>query len=216
MALHITAMAHSSLIYDSCIQGYHEYKSIWDASVGEVLHCISELYNPYDDQAVLVARRKVTVGHMPRYVSRGFLLLLQLGGSITATVNSTRRYSRDLSQEGLETPCQYTVEGPTNEVKKIMSLSSCKSNYELVKSDSGNDDDITKTVPAKTEPQVSDRVQTAATSCTAGSDETILETIVVQQNCVGGEKSTECNDIWVMLERVVLKLDDKNILLNES
>ena len=28
-------MARASFIYDSCVQGYHEYKSIRDASVGE-------------------------------------------------------------------------------------------------------------------------------------------------------------------------------------
>ena len=111
-------MAHSSFTYDSCIRGYHEYKSIWDASVGEVLHCSGEIDNPHDDQAVSVIRRGVTVGHMPRYVSQGFSLFLQLGGSITTTVVSTKRYSRDLPQGGLEIPCQYTLEGPTNEVKR--------------------------------------------------------------------------------------------------
>ena len=85
-------MAHLSFIYDSCIQGYHEYKSIWDASVGEVLHYSGEIDNPHDDQAVSVILRGVTVGHVPRYVSQGFSLFLQLRGSITATVVSTRRY----------------------------------------------------------------------------------------------------------------------------
>ena len=57
------------------------------------------------------------------------------------------------------------------------------------------------TVSAKTEPQINDRVQTAATS-TSASDEMISETIVVLQDCVVsiGEKSTECNDTWVTLK----------------
>ena len=46
--------------------------------------------------AVTVICRGVTVGHVPRYVSWGFSLFLQLGDNITATVVSTRRYSRDL------------------------------------------------------------------------------------------------------------------------
>ena len=47
------------------------------------------------------------LGHMARYVSQGFSLLLQLGENITATVVSTKRYSRDLPQGGLEISCQY-------------------------------------------------------------------------------------------------------------
>ena len=75
-------MACVSFIYDSCIRGYHEYKSIWDASVGGVLCCSREIDNPHDDHAVTVIRRGVTVGHVPRYVSRGFSLFLQLGGTM--------------------------------------------------------------------------------------------------------------------------------------
>ena len=102
-------------------------------------------------------------------------------------------------------------------LKKIrIFLAACKSNYELVNSDSVSNDNVIKTVPAKTEPQINDLAQTAATS-TAASDKTISKMIFVKQDCVVsfGEKSTECNDTWVMLERVILKLDDRNILLNE-
>ena len=64
---------------------------------------------------------------------------------------------------------------------------------------------------AKTEPQVNDLVPIATTSTTANK---II--VVKQQDCVtsAGEQVTECNDAWVMLERVVIKLDDRNILLN--
>ena len=79
-------MAHASFINGSCVRGYHEYKGIWDASVREILHCNREVDNPNDDHAVAVIRRGVTVGHVPRYVSQGFSLFLQLGENITATV----------------------------------------------------------------------------------------------------------------------------------
>ena len=125
-------MARTSFIYDSCVRGYHEYKSIWDSSVGEILHCSRKVDNPNDDHEVAVIHRGVTVGHVPRYVLQGTSLFIQLGGNITATVVSTRRYSRDLPQEGLEIPCQYTLEGPTNEVRKIrIFLASCESNYKV-------------------------------------------------------------------------------------
>ena len=88
-----------------------------------------------------------------------------------------------------------------------------------------NSDNVIKTEPnnngkttAKTEPQVNNLVPIATTAATA--NKTANETIVVQQqDCVAssaGEQVTECNDAWVMLERVVLKLDDRNILLNDA
>ena len=54
--------------------------------MGEILHCSRKVDNPNDDHAVAVIRRGVTVGHMPRYVLRGFSLFLQLRGSITSHV----------------------------------------------------------------------------------------------------------------------------------
>ena len=189
--------------------------------MGEILHCSREVDNPNDDHAVTVSRRGDTVGHVPRYVSRGFSLFIHLGGNITVTVVSTKRYSRDLPQGGLEIPCQYTLEGPIKEVRKIrIFLASCESNYKLVKSDSEvsmNKDNVIKTEPnngktaAKTEPQVNNLVPIVTTAATTN------ETIVLQQQesvASAGEQVTECNDTWIMLERVVLKLDDRNILLN--
>ena len=29
----------STYLFKSCIRGYHEYKEIWDAAIGEVLDC---------------------------------------------------------------------------------------------------------------------------------------------------------------------------------
>ena len=44
----------STFEYHSCIRGYHEYKSIWDASIGEVVTCNRETDNGHDDYAVSV------------------------------------------------------------------------------------------------------------------------------------------------------------------
>ena len=46
-----------------------------------------------------------------------------------------------------------------------------------------SDNNVINTVSAKTELQINDRVQTAATS-TSASDEMISETIVILQDCV--------------------------------
>lgn len=32
-------MDKSTYSFKSCIQGYHEYRDIWDAAIGEVLDC---------------------------------------------------------------------------------------------------------------------------------------------------------------------------------
>ena len=172
-----SCMVCASFIYDSCIQGYHKYKSIWDVAVGEILCCGHKMDDPYDDHVVMVICRGVTVGHVPRYVSQGFSLFLQLGGNITATVVSSRRYSRDLSQGGLEILCQYTLDRPTNEVSKIrIFLASCESNYKLVKSNSEElmcNSNVIKTEPsngrlqAKTEPKVNVLMSIAVTSTIA-------------------------------------------------
>ena len=49
-------------------------------------------------------------------------------------------------------------------------------------------------------------------------NKTANKTIIIkQQDCItsAGEQVTECSNTWVMLERVVLKLDDKNSYLDE-
>ena len=60
------SQASESFVYDRCIHGYHEYKSIWNASVGEVLECSRKLNNAHDENTARVAHRRVTVGHIPR------------------------------------------------------------------------------------------------------------------------------------------------------
>lgn len=32
-------MDKSTYLFKSCIRGYHEYRDIWDAAIGEVLDC---------------------------------------------------------------------------------------------------------------------------------------------------------------------------------
>ena len=83
----------------------------------------------------------------------------------------------------MEIPCQYTLKGSTNEVRKIrIFLASCESNYKLVKFDdevSMSNDNVIKTEPndgkatAKSEPQVNDLVMSIATTF-AGLEEGIF------------------------------------------
>ena len=54
----------------SCIQGYHVYKDIWDAAIGEVLACEREPRNVEDRYAVAVKKDGTVIGHLPRTLSR--------------------------------------------------------------------------------------------------------------------------------------------------
>ena len=48
--------------------GYHVYKEIWCAAVGEELSYIREVENYHDLFAVAVVRQGVIVGHVPRKI----------------------------------------------------------------------------------------------------------------------------------------------------
>ena len=50
-----------------CIRGYHIYKDIWEAVVGEELTCERETENTHDRYAVAVKRRGTVIGHLPKY-----------------------------------------------------------------------------------------------------------------------------------------------------
>ena len=67
--------------------------------------CSRETSNLHDPFAVKVLKTDEIVGHLPKRISSVCSIFLRKGGSITCTVNGERRYSRDLTQGGLEIPC---------------------------------------------------------------------------------------------------------------
>ena len=55
----------------SCVRGYHEYQRVWMAAVGEELHFERETRrNPRYPYAIVVKKDGITVGHLPRKISR--------------------------------------------------------------------------------------------------------------------------------------------------
>ena len=50
---------------ECCIRGYHVYKEIWAAALGEQLVCEREPYNRY---AVAVVKNRTVIGHLPRTI----------------------------------------------------------------------------------------------------------------------------------------------------
>ena len=59
-----------SCTYFSMIRGYHIYKEVWTATLGEQLQCRRETSNPCDLYAIAVVNNEdFIVGHVPRSVS---------------------------------------------------------------------------------------------------------------------------------------------------
>ena len=107
---------------DCCIYGYHVYKEIRQASVGEELECDCKPGNLCDCYAVAVKRSEVVIGHLLQKLSRICLLFLRRGGVITCTETGGRRYSRDLPQGGLEIPCFLLFKHRLKELQKLNKL----------------------------------------------------------------------------------------------
>ena len=53
----------------NCIRGYHIYKKVWAATVGEALVCEREPKNPSDRYTVAVKNKRTIKEHLPRKLS---------------------------------------------------------------------------------------------------------------------------------------------------
>jgi hypothetical protein len=109
----------------SSIRGYHVYKEIWLAVIGECLPCEREVRNEKDRYAVAVKKEDTVIGHLPHKISRVCSLFLRRGGCIACRVTGKMRYSSDLPQGGLEIPCTLIFEHlekpkELNKLKKLL------------------------------------------------------------------------------------------------
>ena len=77
-------------VFESMVRGYHVYKDVWDANIGETLPCEVESGNTSDPYAVAVKQGSTIVGHVPRAISAVCNLFLRRGGTITCHVNGTK------------------------------------------------------------------------------------------------------------------------------
>ena len=59
----------------SWVRGYHEYQRVWTAAVEEELCFEAEMWlNPRYHYAIVVKKDGITVGHLPRKISRIYSL----------------------------------------------------------------------------------------------------------------------------------------------
>ena len=94
---------------NSGIRGYHVYKYIWDAVIGQELQCKRQPHNGSDRYAVAVKKNEILIGHLPRKISRACSLFLRRGNEITCFVTGYRRYSADLPQGGARSTLRFTI-----------------------------------------------------------------------------------------------------------
>ena len=62
-ALHVH-LTMATLEMETCVRGFHVYKAMWEATVGEELECGRERDNRVDRYAVAVVKDKAVVGRV--------------------------------------------------------------------------------------------------------------------------------------------------------
>ena len=95
------------------VRGYHIFQSFWEAPVGSLLIAKHE-DDPqsliYDNFAIaLVNNNSVTVGYMPKFMSKLTYFFLKHGGHIKFEVNGGKKHLKDWEQGGLEIPATLTI-----------------------------------------------------------------------------------------------------------
>ena len=70
-------------VHPASIRGYHVYCSIWEAEADELLSTLQDRGNVHDRFAVAVKKEGLTVGHLPREVSKLCWFFIRRGGTIT-------------------------------------------------------------------------------------------------------------------------------------
>ena len=92
------------------IRGFHYYRKYWRPNTDEKLIWIHDQENVFDMFVIKTCLEDgLTVGHLPREVSRICKFLLDRGTSITAELTSTIYRFSPLVNGGLEIPCKINV-----------------------------------------------------------------------------------------------------------
>ena len=100
---------HATFSVESMVRGYHVYKDVRAASVGEHLPCRREnYYNLADRFAVAVMKGGTVVGHIPRKISNVCSIFIRKGGSIYCLTTGSRRFSSVFRKEALN-PCNLVL-----------------------------------------------------------------------------------------------------------
>lgn len=115
------AITGFSISISSAVCGHHVSKHRWTPYLDEDLQTWQEHGNPEDRYAVVVGKEPtksesvegrgvLTVGHVPREISKVCWYFIGRGGEIGCRITGSRRRS-PLPQGGLEVPCTYKFIG---------------------------------------------------------------------------------------------------------
>ena len=185
-----TAMTTSYSI-DTAVRGYHIYRDVWQPVNGEVLQCERQTSNRHDPFAVAIKKNDVVVGHVPRRFSAICSLFLRRGGSITCTVNGSRRYSGDLPQGGLEIPCILTFYGESTKIDKVKDLTTQVAEHSGENKGGSEDTEIKNDVK---------------------SAETVIKTGDDSEESENKDSVVAVNVVWVNVGRITLTSEEKEII----
>ncbi len=94
--------------------------------------------------AVAVIGAGVTIGHLPRKISRVCSIFLRRGGSMHCVASRGQRYSADLPQGGMEIPCKLHFEGKIKEISKVKRYFKDKHTVKCIKVESVETTDTSK------------------------------------------------------------------------
>ena len=109
-------------IRDSCVRGYHIYRSIWDPSPGETYPCEREPDNESDKFAVVVKRDSTVVGYIPRNISQPVsIFLIKEESTVSCKVTGHGRNSL-LPQGGEEIPANYICNGRKEDIAELKAM----------------------------------------------------------------------------------------------
>ena len=103
------------------IRGFHIFKDVWTPVEGEILDTSRERNNPYDKYAVAVKKEQITVGHVPREISKTVAFFMKHGGIVTCKVTSGQ-YRHSLIAGGLEIPCTIRFTADPAMIERLKSL----------------------------------------------------------------------------------------------
>lgn len=107
--------------FRSYIRGYHQYKEIWEPTIGEILLLKTEEENTHDRFAVAVQREGVVVGHIPFNLAPVASYFLEVEGNKGEVEVTGARVNRGAGY-GLEIPCMYRFFGGKNYVKRLKTV----------------------------------------------------------------------------------------------
>ena len=120
MATSITSETETYSV-ESVVRGHHVYKLTWTPVMGEKLGTRQEDGNLHDKYAVCAMKNEVTVGHVPREISKTSWHFIQHGGEMKCEVIGNRKHS-STPGKGLEVPCKYHFHGKAPLIRKLTKL----------------------------------------------------------------------------------------------